>query len=196
MSAKLSKADHEIIAKCKRENDIETNRSVAGSLDETIFSKHTSDTDDDCWNQPHKTLRITFNETKLRWDQLQWKPQKDHFLQCSADRDVYKNDVMFALQSIKYVKEIKLTKLDEANFVTMIRRSVSEGLRGIIEDLSSETDMIKFLKIMHRQPRMTQAKAFFNELLGVLYDGGNSIDFLTNFRVCVRDFKSTGQGLD
>ncbi|RKF78482.1 hypothetical protein GcM3_064037, partial [Golovinomyces cichoracearum] len=123
MSARLSKADREIIAQSKQDVDIETDRSVAGSMDETRSSKLKSDSDDDWWNPPTKTLRIISVETKLRWDQLQWKPHKDHFLQGSADWGVYKSDVMFALQSIGYVKGIKLTNLDKANFGSMIRRS-------------------------------------------------------------------------
>lgn len=195
MSTRASKADREIIAQSKKDIDIDTDRSVAGSMDEKRSLKSKSDSDDDWWNPPTKTLRITSAETKLRWDQLQWKPHKDHFLQGSADWGVYKNDVMFALQSIGYVKGIKLTNLDKANFGSMIRRSVSEGPRRIIEDLSSGTDMMKLLNNTYRKAGIIQAETFFNELLDLSYDGGSAIDFITKFRACVRDFKSTGQEL-
>lgn len=195
MSARLSKADREIVAQSKQNVEIETDRSVAGSMDETRSSKLKSDSDDDWWNPPTKTLRITSVETKLRWDQLQWKPHKDHFLQGSADWGVYKNDVMFALQSIGYVKGIKLTNLDKANFGSMIRRSVSEGPRRIIEDLSSGTDMMKLFDTTYRKSGMIQSESYFNDLLELSYDGGNSIEFVTKFRACVRDFKSTRQEL-
>ncbi|RKF84259.1 hypothetical protein GcM1_129001 [Golovinomyces cichoracearum] len=184
MSARLSKADREIIAQGKQNVDIETDRSVAGSMDETRSSKLKSYSDDDWWNPPTKTLRITSAETKLRWEQLQRKPHKDHFLQGSADCGVYKNDVMFALQSIGYVKGINLTNLDKANFGSMIRRSVSEGPRRIIEDLSSSMDMMKLFNNTYRKAGIIQAETFFNELLELSYDGGSAIDFVTKFRTC------------
>ncbi|CAD6499783.1 BgTH12-03890 [Blumeria graminis f. sp. triticale] len=131
----------------------------------------------------------------LRWDQLQWKPHKDHFLRGSQDWGVYKNELMFDLQSIGYVKGIKLTNLDKANFGSMIRRSVTDNPRRINEDLSSGSDMMKLLNKTYRQSSTIQAENFFNDLIELAYDGGNAIDFVTKFRVCVRDFKSTGQEL-
>ncbi|RKF82967.1 hypothetical protein GcM3_018028, partial [Golovinomyces cichoracearum] len=150
------------------------------------------DSDDDGWNLPQKALRIASAEINLRWDQLQWKPHKDHFLQGSADWGIYKNDVIFALQSIGYAKGIKLTNFDKANFGSMIRRSVSVGPRRIIEDLSSGPDMMKLFNTTYRQSGTIQAETFFNDLIGLSYDEMSVINFVTRFRACVRDFKSTG----
>lgn len=159
---------------------------MAGSIGETRSYKLKSDSDDDWYNPPTKRLRITSVETKLRWDQLQWKLHKDHFLQGSVDWGVNKNDVMLALQSIGYAKGIKLTNLDKANFGSMIRKSVSE-------DLISGTDMMKQFDTKYRKSGMIQSESFFNDLLEFSCDGENSIEFVTKYRACVRDFKSTGQ---
>ncbi|CAD6498717.1 BgTH12-01134 [Blumeria graminis f. sp. triticale] len=224
MSGKLSKADRDIIAQ-QKDNNLESDQSVASisgktrpsnyKMDESRSNRKSnvrrknvdnessssakrseqSDSDDDWWSPPQRTLQVTTAEINLRWDQLQWKPHKDHFLRGSQDWGVYKNDVMFALQSIGYVKGIKLTNLDKANFGSMIRRSVTDNPRRIIEDLSSGSDMMKLLNKTYRQSGTIQAENFFNDLIELAYDGGNAIDFVTKFRVCVRDFKSTGQEL-
>ncbi|CAD6503941.1 BgTH12-05684 [Blumeria graminis f. sp. triticale] len=224
MSGKLSKADCDIIAQ-QKDNNLESGQLVARisgktrpsnyKMDESRSNRKSnvrrknvnnessssakrseqSDSDDDWWSPPQRTLQVTTAEMNLRWDQLQWKPHKDHFLRGSQDWGVYKNDVMFALQSIGYVKGIKLTNLDKANFGSMIRRSVTDNPRRIIEDLSSGLDMMKLLNKTYRQSGTIQAENFFNDLIELAYDGGNAIDFVTKFRVCVRDFKSTGQEL-
>ncbi|CAD6502616.1 BgTH12-05207 [Blumeria graminis f. sp. triticale] len=224
MSGKLSKADRDIIAQ-QKDNNLESDQSVASisgktrpsnyKMDESRSNRKSnvrrknvdnessssakrseqSDSDDDWWSPPLRTLQVTTAEMNLRWDQLQWKPHKDHFLRGSQDWGVYKNDVMFALQSKGYVKGIKLTNLDKANFGSMIRRSVTNNPRRIIEDLSSGSDMMKLLSKTYRQSGTIQAENFFNDLIELAYDGGNAIDFVTKFRVCIRDFKSTGQEL-
>ncbi|SZF06177.1 unnamed protein product [Blumeria hordei] len=172
MSGKLSKADCDIIAQ-QKDNNLESDQLVASisgktrpsnyKMDESRSNRKSnvrrknidnessslgrsnkqSDSNDDWWNSPQRTLQATTAETNLRWDQLQWKPDKDHFLRGSQDWGVYKNDVIFALQLIGYVKGIKLTNLDKANFGSMIRRSVTNNPRRIIEDLSSGSDMMK-----------------------------------------------------
>ncbi|CAD6504421.1 BgTH12-06151 [Blumeria graminis f. sp. triticale] len=174
MSGKLSKADCDIIAQ-QKDNNLESNQLVASisgktrpsnyKMDESRSNRKSnvrrknvdkessssarrneqSDSDDDWWSPPQRTLQVTTAEMNLRWDQLQWKLYKDHFLRSSQDWGVYKNDVKFALQSIGYVKGIKLTNLDKANFGSMIRRSVTNNPRRIIEDLSSGSDMMKLL---------------------------------------------------
>ena len=100
---------------------------------------------------------------------------------------------MFALQAIGYSKGVKLTNLDKMNFGQMIRRSVCEGPRSIIKDLSSGTDMMRQLNITYRQSGVIQAERYYNSLLELTYDGGEPILFVTKFRAAVRDLRSTGQ---
>ncbi|CAD6500880.1 BgTH12-06584 [Blumeria graminis f. sp. triticale] len=174
MSGKLSKADCYIIAQQKDKN-LESDQLIASISGKTrprnykmyesrsnrksyvrrknvdnessslARSNKQSDSNNNWWNPLQRMLQVTTAETNLRWNQLQWKPHKDNFLRGSQDCGVYKNDVMFALQSIGYVKGIKLTNLDKANFGSMIRRSVTNNPRRIIEGLSSGSDMMKLL---------------------------------------------------
>ncbi|RKF59795.1 hypothetical protein GcM3_171016, partial [Golovinomyces cichoracearum] len=98
---------------------------------------------------------------------------------------------MYALQGIGYTPGLKLFELDKLKLGSMIRRTVKDGPRGIIEDISDGELMIKRIGQSYRQTGAIQGENFFKILLEMKYDGGNPLDYVTNFRRAVRDVRST-----
>lgn len=147
--------------------------------------------DDQCF-PPERFLRVDKSDCILKRDILQWRPHKDQ-LNGPKDLRFYKNDIMFVLQAIGYIKGIQLTNLDKANFGSMIRRSACDKPRSLIEDLSSGMDMMRLLNTTYRLSGVILAEQYFNSLLDLKFNGEDAITFVTSFRAHIRDLKSTGQ---
>lgn len=62
---------------------------------------------------------------------------------------------------------------------SMIRKTVANGPRGIIEHISNGEETMECLNSSYRHAGAIQAESFFKELLSVRYDGGNPTDFVT-----------------
>ncbi|RKF58191.1 hypothetical protein GcM3_183061 [Golovinomyces cichoracearum] len=98
---------------------------------------------------------------------------------------------MYALQGIGYTAGLKLLEMDKLKPGSMIRRTVKDGPRGIIEDISDGELMMQRLGQSYRQTGAIQAENFFSILHEMKYDGSNPLDCVTDFRQAVRDVRST-----
>ncbi|RKF84364.1 hypothetical protein GcM1_102002, partial [Golovinomyces cichoracearum] len=145
----------------------------------------------DWWEFAENNARKFSQRTILRWNELSFKPHRDLHLEGQKDWGAYRNDVMYALQSIGYTPGLKLFELDKLKFGSMIRRTVKDGPRGIIEDISDGELMMRRLGQAYRQTGTIQGETFFSQLLEMKYSGDNPIDYVTNFRRAVRDVRST-----
>ncbi|RKF81330.1 hypothetical protein GcM1_184017 [Golovinomyces cichoracearum] len=145
----------------------------------------------DCWELAENNAKRCSQRTISRWNELSFKLHRDLHLEGSRDWGAHRNNVMYALQVIGYTPSLKLFELDKLKLGSMIRRTVEDGPRRIIENFSYGELMMRRLGQSYCQTGAIQRENFFSTLLELKYDDGNPLDYVTNFRRAVRDVRST-----